>query len=342
MKKRWISLISTILIIGVLFVIIEKIDFYDVYLLLAKANLIFFGLAIVSMFLTFIIWNFRWIYLFRDLFKGDFWFLMHVLFSGAFFCMVTPGAGVGGEPFRAHFICKKYKRPKTKVLGYILADKFFQLIVMAFFAAFSVLFIFAYINISESLKLILEMILIFILAAIGVVIFLILKKINFKLGALFKKLYYFKFISQNFSTPDEFVKFINNKIRIFSGTLRRVVKNRNNLWVGFSLSILFWVFHFLVSYFLFLSFGHHVNFLSVAIVFTLAGLIGSLSIVPGGIGVTEGVMTLLYSAMGIPVPLALLVAFFSRLIYYFFGLVVGGYSLVHLRKNHGGKKGGIF
>jgi len=54
--------------------------------------------------------------------------------------------------------------------------------------------------------------------------------------------------------------------------------------------------------------------------------------------ITELTMTLLFSAMGIFPPLALLVVLLTRLIYYFFSLVVGGLSLLYIRKITNGEK----
>ena len=68
------------------------------------------------------------------------------------------------------------------------------------------------------------------------------------------------------------------------------------------------------------------------IVVTLGNIIGDLSLFPSGIGFAELSMTLLYSAMGIFAPLAVLVAFLTRLVYYFVSLTIGGLSLIYVRK----------
>ena len=73
------------------------------------------------------------------------------------------------------------------------------------------------------------------------------------------------------------------------------------------------------------------SFLIVLVVVSLGLLIGAISIFPGGIGVVESTMVLLYSTMGINFSAALLVAFLSRMIYYFFSIFVGGLSLIYLR-----------
>jgi len=339
--KRWFRLMVTFVILALLVWLLKDINFFDVYLLVADANLMWVVLAFLATAATFVVWNFRWMYILKNFIKPDFWFFMRVLLAGSFFNTVTPGAGIGGEPFRAHYLALRYKKPRTKIFGYVLGDTFFRTAVLFVFSVFSVLFILIYVSISSSLKLILEGFLIFVVLSLGFIFFLTLKKLKFNFGAFFKKFYKFKLIKSRFENSEYFSKYINKKIKAFSSVFRIVVKKKENIYVGSILSIVFWVFNFLAAYFLFLAFGFDVNFLSVLIVFTLGNIIGSISLVPGGVGVVEGSMVLLYSAMGILFPVALLVAFLQRLIYYFFSLFIGGVSLISLRKTFNGGKSGI-
>ena len=88
---------------------------------------------------------------------------------------------------------------------------------------------------------------------------------------------------------------------------------------------------YLSSYFLFISLNSQINFLSLIVVVTLSYLIGDISPVPGGIGLTEGTMFLLYSAIGVSPSIAIVISLLSRMIYYFFSLLMGGLSLIYLR-----------
>lgn len=342
MHKRWWNFISLLAIIVLLYFILRKISFHDVYILLKIAKKEYFLLAILSIFLTFIIWTIRWTHFFGKTFRKDFWFLLKVLFAGAFFNAITPGAGIGGEPFRAHFLAKRYKKSRAMMLAYVLGDKFFQLMTLAIFAIFSIFFVFVYINISNTLKYILEGILVVVLGLVAFTIYSILRKAHFKVGILLKKLHFFDFFKKRFETPEELELYTNNRVKVFTRIFKRMVKSKKNLVVGFSLAVIFWVFNYLASYFIFLAFDFHVNFLSIIVVVTLGNLIGDLSLIPSGIAVTELSMTLLYSAMGILLPVALLVAFLVRLIYYFFSLVVGGLSLLNVRKLTNGGKASFF
>ncbi len=336
--KRLYNIIGLVIVAVVLYFLLRKINFYEIYLLLTYAKLNYVLLAILATFLTFIVWAFRW----RHVFKGNFWFLLSVLFSGAFFNTITPGVGVAGDFFKAHILSKKYKKSKAKILGYVFGDKFSQLAVLVFFSIFSILFILFYVKISHTLRLILEGVLILVFVLISLAIYLLFKKENFNLGFILKKFHFLGFIKKHFRTPEELEMYTNRKIKSFIKTFKDFVKKKENLIWGISLSFLFWIFNYLTAYFLFLAFNYHVNFLSVIIVVTLGVLIGDLSLSPAGVGFNELTMTLLFSAMGIMVPLALLVSVLTRLIYYFFSLVVGGFCLIKVRKILNGDKQSLF
>ena len=62
---------------------------------------------------------------------------------------------------------------------------------------------------------------------------------------------------------------------------------------------------------------------------------GDFSPTPGGIGLVEGFMIFLYTAIGINLSVAIIVSLLSRMIGYFFSLVLGGISLVWLEKELG-------
>ncbi|MBT6995028.1 flippase-like domain-containing protein, partial [Candidatus Woesearchaeota archaeon] len=128
-----------------------------------------------------------------------------------------------------------------------------------------------------------------------------------------------------------FIDYLRVKFHSFYGSFEKILKNKKTFFIGVLFGILFWAGNFFTAYFLFFAFGGHLNFLSIIIVFTLGQIIGNLSPVPGGMGIVESIMTLLYTVMGVPPPLALLVGFLQRIIYYFYSLFLGGISLVNLK-----------
>ena len=67
-------------------------------------------------------------------------------------------------------------------------------------------------------------------------------------------------------------------------------------------------------YVVYIAFGHLVNFGAVILAYAVANFAGLVSILPGGIGIYEGLMTLVLAASGIPSRLSLPVTVMYRVL----------------------------
>jgi uncharacterized protein (TIRG00374 family) len=67
-------------------------------------------------------------------------------------------------------------------------------------------------------------------------------------------------------------------------------------------------------YVVYIAFGHFVNFGAVILAYAVANFAGLVSVLPGGIGVYEGLMTLVLSATGVPSRLSLPVTVMYRVL----------------------------
>lgn len=331
MKKGAFRIFLTIIVLTLVIYVLKDIDFFEIYLILSQINPLYLLLAFFSCMLSFVLWNFRLRSSLREMIHIGYFKLLPFLFTGFFIDMITPLSGIGGEPVKAYFLSKEYKKSKTKIMGCTLADKFFNIFVFVIFIILSLLFFIIYLDISKNTKLILEISLFFIFLFLFLVAYLIWRKSSLDIGWIIKILYRFKFIKKRFSNLSKFESYFKTRLKNLAKLFKKVIMNKRRFYFAIFISLLIWLLNFLVSYFLFLAFGFHVNFISVAIVVTLGYFIGDISPVPGGIGLIEGMMFLLYSAMGVFGPLALAVALISRVIYYFFTLFLGGLALIYLR-----------
>ena len=330
MKKRW-GIILTAIVLVLLIYVLKDIEFVKVAKLINKMNLFYFSLAFLSFFLSILLSNVRFQICVYELIRSDFWFLLKVLFAGNFINAITPGAGTGGEPVRAYFLGEKYKTSKTKFFGTIIADKFFGLVVQVFFTIASLFFIFIYLDIHANLKIIFESFIAIIFIIILVRAILTWKKIKFNSNYFYEKIFKYKFIKKRFKSPFHLKRYITKKIAHFIDSFKCSIVNKKRFAINLFLSLIIWLLIYLSSYFLFLALDVRVNFLSVIVVVAMGYLIGDISPVPGGIGLAESTMFILYSAMGIEPSLAAIVALLSRMIYYFFSIPLGGLSLIYLR-----------
>jgi len=328
--RKWLGIFILFFLL-VIFYLLKDVNFYEVGNYFIQMDLQYFILACLSYFGTFLLGSLRIKYLCKDLKKINFFYMLKVTLAGSFVNTCTPGASIGGEPLKSYFLSKKYKKSQTKFLERILIDKFFYFFVFGFFLVFSILFILFYINIPYNLKIILQITL-FSIFLIFVIFFIVtFKKFQFNLLFFAKFFYRARFIKNGFKDVYSFEKYLRKKLKGFKTFFKKTLKNQKIVFFSILLSVLNWLLLYFVSWFLFLSFGVNINFLSIIIVVTLGTLAGEVSPSPGGVGVTESAMFLLYSVMGINFSLAIIVTLMSRLIFYFYSLALGGISLVSLR-----------
>lgn len=331
MKRGWIFLLIFVIFLLV-FHVLKDIDFVRLYELLKNINYIYFGLAFLSCLVSFILWNLRFKNSVSVLVKEkiSFFYLLWTLFAGVFINNITPGTSVGGEPIRAIYLSKKYNKPKSNFLGVILADKFIHLSVFAFFLTFSFLFVFIFLNIGVRNKIILEVCLFFIIGLF--LLFLFFQKKKSRREILLKFIFKLSIIKNRFKNFNSFKKYVNLKMDNFYKCFKKVFNSKRKVLFGIFISFLFWIFHYLISYFLFLSLSYSVSFFAVIIAVSISQLLGDVSPFPGGTGLVEGTMFVIYSSIGIEPSIAVLVTLLNRAILHFYGLVIGGASFLYLNR----------
>ena len=330
-KKIGEFVLVTIIILLAIFVI-KDINFREVYEIFLGMQWGFLFFAVGLYFLFFLIWSVRLNISLREIFPINFIFSFVVLLAGSFFNTITPGAAVGGEPVRAYFLHKKYKKPISKILGAIIADKFFHITTFLFFAVFAIISILMLFPVPYELKIFFWFFLFVVFLIVGIVWFIALKKVRFDFLRLLRKFYYFKFIQKYFVDEEDFEKYLHLNFRKFLDILKKVAFERKDLiFTKIILSVIVWILLFFVSYCLFLALEVEISFFIVFAVVFIGQIIADLSPIPGGIGLTESSSFLIYSLLGVAPEAALIVALFERVIYYFYTLLIGGLCLVYLR-----------
>lgn len=336
--KTSLRIVLGIVILAIIIYFLRGIDFKEVYSLLIEANNIYFLLAFLSYGVAILAFNLRSVYSISSIIKTGYWFNLKATLGGNFINVVTPGAQIGGEPVRAYFIGKKYKSSATKIFGAILADRFFHALVSLIFILASAMYILTIVEFSPELKATLQTILLITIIIISLFILISLsgsKKSGKRILKFIEKRAMINSKDNKNNKTKEFkeilAKHSKNTIQAFYKTL----KNKKIILAGMILSLVHWIFVYSSSYFLFLSFDMYVSFFIVLAVVSLGSIVGDFSPTPGGFGLVEGFMILMYSALGINLAAAFAVSVLSRMITYFFHLVLGGISILNLNKEIG-------
>ena len=330
MIKKYLKVISTILILALVVYLFRKMNIFEVYALFKRVDPLYFILAFLLYFISVLIFTLRNVYFLRQIVRPNFLFLLNTTFAGFFVNIITPGSQIGGEPVRAYFIGKRYNKSKSKILGALFADRVIHGCVSLFFGVFSVLFLIKFIDIPSEFKIVLQTFLFFVSLFIVLGIFLKIKKINFDLKVLFRKFRLLRWMNP-FRKNKKLLEKILKIMRHFTKSFAKTITHKKTLFAGITLSLIYWVIIYSIPYFLFLAFGISVSFFFIIIATSLGSIIGEFSPTPGGIGITEGFMIFLYSMMGVSLPLAITISLLTRFITYFYDLLVGGLNLIYLK-----------
>ena len=109
-------------------------------------------------------------------------------------------------------------------------------------------------------------------------------------------------------------------------------KKRYSVYAVLAAAI-FWLGDITCFYFVFLSFGYHIHWGILIFGYCISALLGMISFIPGGLGVTEGSMGLLFASLGVPSSLAIMSILVFRFFSFWIWIPFGFYSFVSLSRN---------
>ena len=317
-------------ILALLVYFLTKIDFAEAFRTVKEINPWIFLVAFGVFSLANVLFVARGMISLRKIVNPGFWFFSESTLAGFFINIITPGSQVGGEPVRAYYIAKRYRKPNTKVLGAVLADRVIHAAVSLFFIISSLLFILTYVPVSSGLRTLFQTALFAIFIFLAALFWMNTKKAKISLRNVLQKLGLLQKM-RRIKVLRQIWKHFGN----FTSSFKKTISDKKTLSLGISISVLHWLMIYFSSYLLFLSVGVYINFFLVIVAVCMGSMIGEFSPTPGGVGFVEGTMVFVYSLIGIDLETAVIVAVLSRMMWYFWSLFVGSLSLLHLEKKLG-------
>ncbi len=315
MKKRY-SIIFILLALSLLYLVLKKIGFGNILEGLSMLKWYYLVLAISINLLVFLVWNYKWKLQVSKISKIKFWELFPILMTGNFFNTSTPTANLGGEPLRAYYLGKKFRKEKAKYFATIIIDKITNAGTSLMFVIFSVLFISLFLKVPTTVKILTQSLIVTSLVIIGLALFY--RKI--KLKTILRVVY--PFFKKRYPNRNVFEQTIEKKRDNIEGVLKRFYRDRKSVSIEISLGVLMQLLTFAKAYVLFIALGQEISPLYVVLTVSISLMIGQMIVVPGGIGVVEGSMISLYTLLGVSVEIAAMVAILDRIVYYI--LTLGG------------------
>ena len=210
---------------------------------------------------------------------------------------ITPGHV--GELIKSQLMKTIYNIPRTKTAPIIFVEKFYDLTGAIIASIIGIIIL----GMDTSLILISVSILI-------VIIFLIYYRpiFEFILKRVTKTKFFSKY-SENLSDSYEIVR---------NSTTPQISS------ISFGLSILYWIIISVAVHFILLSFGiESVSILKTISIYSSSVIIGAISFIPGGLGITEGSLIGLFSLEGIDVSLALILSVMIRILTMWYSVSIG-------------------
>lgn len=127
-----------------------------------------------------------------------------------------------------------------------------------------------------------------------------------------------------------FSKFANNFTTLYESAY--ILFDLKNLLIAISISIISWFFECLALFFVLKGFGTDASLLVSTFAFSFSTVMGAVSMIPGGLGVTEGGIIALLMVAGISKEFAVGAALF-RLCMLWFGMLIGVVALFFFQKS---------
>jgi len=336
MKKK--RILTAILGILLMFALIWWAGVDETIGLVRSADINNLLMALVMQLMATLAWALRWrVFLKKAGVEVGFAHILIATLIGVFFNNITPGARAGGEPARMVVISKKSRSGYGQVFATIMADRILDVIPVM---------VLTFIAFKYALRLRIHILLLVLsISTVSLVIILtvsILLSLNERLALKFLK-WIVGILKRAFpkkfeDMEEKLEEKLKKSIFEFRETLIELSKDKTVLIKTLFYSFALWIFMLLRVYFVFRSVGYPLDLYKILMV-QMAGIaLGMISILPGGIGITEAVNSALYLSLGIDKGLAVTATVIDRFISFWLPSLVGGALSVYLGIKDGGLK----
>ncbi|CAG0998057.1 MAG: flippase-like domain-containing protein [Candidatus Methanoperedens sp.] len=323
--------ILVVFIIGVIIFTIfaKQIGFEKFFSLVNNANKPLLLLAVFFNLLNMITFTLSWRFLIPvkiSLFK-----LFKFYMAGTFINNITPSFGTAGEPVKAMYLGKETGTSKSECFAGIVSVRMLNMFPFLTIGMFGIWLLFSNPNIKLGFWEIAGLIF-----SIGLALSIFVLIIYFYIRK--DKLSSFVHSCIRFFVPfiglvkkgfdhTSYIVAVDESINSFHGGLRNIHHDRKGLANVLILSYLGWVFDLMAIYMVFLSIDETNIHISVLIIsYTISMVSGWLPLfLPGGLGIVDGTMALLFIAGGVPAEMAILATLLYRLSSYWFNTILGAF-----------------
>jgi len=297
---------------------------------LSRVKIEFFLLAILVEVLYVCLWAVRWALIVRaqgQMVPRD---IIALTFSGAFFNNITPVSKTGGEPVRGYLIGRSTDSTFEEGMASVVVDRIFDMVPFVLICLLT--FVLAWIFGLGQNVMLMSIILIGLLVSTGLSAFFIYGSLRKHAGVRLVFFFIDKLepLISRFRSVDELRITAEEAIDRFYDGISSISGNRRVLVVSLLISLALWMLVVLRLKVIFLSLGADQSFLLINMVAVAMIFAGFIPFLPGGLVVTEGVMVVLLTGLGIKADISGSAVLLDRLVSYWFLTFVGGLASLYL------------
>ncbi len=305
-------------------------DFGEMVKLLSQTRLKYLALACLVSALETLLWSLRWqILLKQSNIYIPFKKVLEATLIGIFVNNVTPGARGGGEPVRMYLIKKRSESSYGKIFATIATDRMLDAIPIVVFTIIAFWY-----ALDLGTHLVLVVLLISVIVLLSVILLSTLFSLNERLamGLLMKT---FRLIRRIFpkkfeDKEEKAEEIIKTHVMDFKKTFVMLSKNKLALLGSTTISFMIWISAVIRTYLVFLSLNYPIQLHKVLMVQMAGMAVGLISIIPGGIGITEAIFSALYLSLAIDKTLAVTATMVDRALSFWIPTLTGTLVAAHL------------
>lgn len=254
--------------------------------------------------------------------------------AGTFINNITPTFGTAGEPVKAMLLGMSTGVSKSECFASVVSQRMLNMFPFLTIGIIGVFFLFSNPEMNlgtwQTVALMFSTGVAFL--AFGLIVYFYTRKD--RLSSFIHSLIrffapYIGFVKKGFDHR-AYSDAVERSINSFHGGLKDIRKNRHGLVKGTVFSYLGWVFDIFAIYTVFLALGAedriHIGVLIIA--YTISMVSGWLPLfLPGGLGIVDGTMAILFIYGGVPSEIAMLATLLYRLASYWFNTIAGALYL---------------
>ncbi len=323
-----------VIIIGAIIVTIftNEIGFERLIFLLDNSNKLLVLVAVFFNLLNLISFSVTWQFLSPA--RINLYKLFKFYMAGTFINNITPTFGTGGEPIKAMLLGKSTGTSKSECFASVVSQRMLNMFPFLTFSCVGIVFLISNPDMGLETWEIAGMVFSTGLAflAFGLIVYFYVRKdrlTNFVHSSIRFLAPFIGLVKKGFDHM-AYSDAVERSIDSFHGGLKDIHKNKHGLLKATLYSFIGWVFDVAAIYAVFLALDaeSHIQIGVLILAYTISMMSGWLPLfMPGGLGIVDGTMAVLFIYGGVPVEIAMLATLLYRLASYWSNTLVGGYYL---------------